>query len=482
MAETDLDPSDWPQFERTYASVTSEVTSFVRRVGDRPVWQRPGDEVRSYFRGEPPLDPTCLADLWEELKPRLLPHLTGNLHPRFFGWAHGAGTPAGALAEAIAGFLNANLAGRDQAPVLMERQVVDWFRTLFGFPASATGALVSGTSIGNLVALNVARDVKSSYRRDPRSARLPRVYMSEGSHLSARRALRVLGLPDETLVLVGSDPAGRLDPTALRCSIQSDRDRGRDPIAVVATAGTAGTGAIDPMAEVAEICSGQDLWFHVDGAFGALSHLSPNPPASVAGLDRADSLAFDFHKWVQVPYSAGCVLIRDGEAHLATFRTTTPYTDVAAGELGGGRPWPTDLGPEMSRGFRALKVWFTIKHFGLRRLIGQMDQSREQARALGEMVTADPRLELSAPVTLNVVCLRYVGDGSASSADDRLQELVVERLQSRGVASPSATRVDGESCIRIAVFNHRTRTRDLHEVLGRIKEIGRAIESEDSCS
>ncbi|MGH6914891.1 MAG: pyridoxal phosphate-dependent decarboxylase family protein, partial [Geminicoccales bacterium] len=375
----------------------------------------------------------------------------------------------GLLAEIFAAAMNANLGGRDHGAVYVERQVVDWCRRLFAFPEEASGLLVSGTSMATLIALAVARHHKAG--RDLRAEGLGDLagrlvgYASSEAHGSVARAFEILGLGNKALrrIPVADDLTIRID--ALIRAIAEDRRRGLMPFCVIGTAGTVNTGAIDDLAALGSLCAEQGLWLHVDGAFGALAVLSERLRPMLAGIERADSLAFDFHKWLHVQYDAGCVLVRRGDLHRATFASRPDYLASGTRGLAGGEPWFCDFGPELSRGFRALKVWFTLKEHGTRRLGEAIEANCDQARHLAGRVAAHPRLELMAPVRLNIVCFRVLAPGLAPDALDALNQELVADLQERGIAAPSTTRLPAGLAIRVSITNHRTRTGDLDRLL-----------------
>ncbi len=262
-----------------------------------------------------------------------------------------------------------------------------------------------------------------------------------------------------------------LDVDALRATIAADRAAGLQPFAIIATAGTVNTGAIDPLAEIATIAAEEGLWLHVDGAFGALAILAPEHRHRLAGIDRADSLAFDFHKWLHVPYDAGCLLVRDGEEHLAAYSTRPVYLAGHERGLAAGEPWFCEFGPELSRGFRALKVWATIKEHGLERLGAMIAKNCRQAAHLAARVTATPGLELLAPAELNIVCFRVRPADLAAAAIDQLNGDIVVALQERGIAAPSTTRIDGSLAIRVNITNHRTETSDIDLLIDSIIDL-----------
>lgn len=477
-AEGSLDPEDWPAFRRLCHDMLDRALTHLEGVAERPVWQAPPEEAKRAIAEALPLEPQGAESVAEDLLRWVLPYGTGNTHPRFFGWVHGAGTPGGVLAETMAAALNANLGGRDHVPVYVERQVIEWCRQIFGFPESAGGLLVSGTSLASLIGLAVARNDKADgdLRRDGVAATADRMtaYTSAEAHGSVAKAMELLGLGSAALRRIPTDTRYRMDVTALRQAVREDIEAGRQPFCVIATAGTVNCGAIDDLAGISKLCREYGLWLHVDGAFGALAVLSPELKGRLAGLEEADSLAFDFHKWMQVPYDAGCILIRDAALQQAAFAGRQAYLAAAARGLAGGEPWFCDLGLELSRGFRALKVWFTMKEHGLRRLGEVVARNCAQARYLAERVGASTELELMAPAALNIVCFRFLASGLAEQALDDLNAGIVIELQERGVAAPSTTKLKGRLAIRVNLTNHRTRLADLDVLLEAVLAAGQA--------
>ena len=375
------------------------------------------------------------------------------------GWVNGGGSPAGFLAELLTGIFNVNCGGRDHAAIEMERQVIAWAAEMVGMPPATTGVLLAGSSMANMVAVLVARRAALGAEvraQGLRSAPLV-AYASAAAHGCIPRALDMAGLGSDALRLVPADALHRMDTDALRRLIAADRAAGLVPFLAVGTAGTVDTGAIDPLAAIADIAAAEGLWFHVDGAFGATAALSPRLRPLLAGIERADSLAFDFHKWAQVPYDAGCVLVRDPALHIATFAQSLAYLTQEQRGLAGNPPWPRDLGPDLSREFRALKIWMTLRAYGASGLARVVESGCDVARHLAAGIAAEPSLELLAPVALNIVCFR-VREGAADL--DALNRDIAADLQEAGIAAPSTTTIGGHLAIRAALFNHRTTTED----------------------
>jgi aromatic-L-amino-acid/L-tryptophan decarboxylase len=471
-----LDPSDWPGFRAQAHRMLDDILDYVENIGERPVWQPIPDEVRSRFRSDLPDAPSDLAAVHAEFMRDILPFTTGNVHPGFMGWVHGGGTPVGMLAEMLAAGLNANLGGRDHIPIEVERQIVRWMRRIFGFPESATGLFVTGTSMANLIGVLIARDTELGFEARcvgvTGSAKRLAAYTSLAAHSCIGKAMDIAGIGSDALRLIPVDRRYRMDPAALQETIDADRRAGLTPFLVVGTAGAVDTGAIDNLDALAEICRRERLWFHVDGAYGALAILAPDLAPRLKGIERADSLAFDFHKWGQAPYDAGFVLVRDGVLHRKAFAVSAPYLRKELRGLAAGAPWPCDYGPDLSRGFRALKVWFTLKVYGAAALGSVISRTCALARYLERRIAETPELELLAPVELNVVCFRYRAEQA-----QRINPRIVIELQESGVVAPSTTIIDGRLAIRVAIVNHRTGRNEIDLLVERSVALGQAMEA-----
>jgi aromatic-L-amino-acid decarboxylase len=469
-----LDPQDWAALRAQGHRMLDDMLDYLEHIRERPVWQPMPGEVRARFRGELPVAPSELSAVHDEFMRDILPYSNGNVHPGFMGWVHGGGNAAGVLAEMLAAGLNANLGGRDHAPIEVERQIVQWMRELFGFPKTATGLFVTGTSMANLIAVLVARDAALGFdvRRTGVGASKKRLtaYASVAAHGSLRKAFDCSGLGGDALRLVPVDHRHQMNLAALKRMIDSDRRAGDTPFLVAGTAGTVDIGAIDDLDGLAAVAQEERLWMHVDGAYGALGILTPEIAPRLAGIEAADSLAFDFHKWGQVPYEAGFALVRDGELHRKAFASPAAYLERETRGLAGGSPWPCDFGPDMSRGFRALKTWFTLKVHGLYALGESIARTCELARYLEQRVAQIPELELLAPVQLNIVCFRY-----RCPDTDRMNARIVADLQESGVAAPSTTSINGSLAIRVAITNHRTSLSDIDALVEATLAVGRAM-------
>jgi aromatic-L-amino-acid decarboxylase len=467
-----LDPTDWTDLRALGHRMVDDMFDHLETVRDGPVWRPMPDRARQELRRAMPRGPTPAEAVYDDFQRLVRPYATGNLHPRFMGWVHGGGTPVGMLAELLAGGLNANLGGRDHAPIEIERQVIAWAAEMLGFPADSSGVLVTGTSIANFIGVLVARSASlgSSVRRDGVGHTRLVAYTSAAAHGCLPRAMEMAGLGRDALRMIPCDDQGRMRLDALAACLADDRARGMRPFLLVGTAGTVDIGAIDDLAALAGVAEDQGLWFHVDGAFGAIAALAPKLRPLLDGIERADSVAFDFHKWAQVPYDAGCIVVRDASRQLDTFAAEAAYLRREQRGLAGGGIWPCDLGPDLSRGFRALKVWMTLSVYGADRIGAVAQQTCDLAATLAAMVDREPALERLAPVALNIVCFRYIAAGGDL---DRLNADIVADLQEAGIAAPSTTTVNGVLAIRAAIVNHRTNHADIAILVDAVLEAGR---------
>lgn len=478
-----LDPADWERFRETAHRALDDAIDYLRDVRERPAWQPVPEHVKARLREGMPQEPSAFEDVYAEFAESIFPYATGNVHPRWLGWVHGTGTPSGAIADLLASTMNSNVGGRDHGAVYVERQVIAWFRDLFGWPQTAGGLLVLGTSAANLAAIVVARTkaLGTPVRErgiDQHSARLVG-YASAATHACVRKAFETVGLGSANLRVLPVDDRHRIDPAEVARFVALDRANGLHPFLLVGNAGTVDVGTIDPLDALANLAQREGLWFHVDGAFGAMAYLSERFRPKLYGIERADSIAFDFHKWLHVPYDAGCVMVRDGDIHRATFASEGPYITRMPRGLAAGEPWFTDYGPDLSRGFRALKVWFTIKEHGARRLAAAIETNCDQARYLASRLEHDPDFELVAPVELQIVCFRPRVAGLSDAALDRLTDEAVIRLQESGTAVISSTTVFGRRAMRVSITNHRTRQEDLDALLEALRGITHALANAD---
>lgn len=479
--EESLDPDDWDATRELAHRMVDEAVDHLAQVRERPIWNPVPDDVNVHLQTGLPQDPMALDRVYDEYQQNVRAYPMGNIHPRFWGWYMGASNFTGALGDFLAGVEGTNLGGGNTGAARVEQQVVDWLKEIAGFPAAASGTLTSGGSMANLVAHTVIRNLAAGYdvRKEGIAAlKAPlRFYASDQVHSCHQKALEVLGLGAKALVEVASDERQRLRIDALEAAIAEDRANGLQPACVIGTAGTTNTGAVDDLEAIADLCEHEGLWFHVDGCIGGVLRLAPDHAHLVAGLERAGSVAIDPHKWLHAPFEAGAVLIKDPDAHFATFEMHGPYLQMQERGMIAGK-FLADYGLELSRGFRALKIWLAFKQHGAVKFGRLIAQDIGHARYLAEQVEANTRLELIAPVDLNIVCFRHVAaDETAAKA---LNTEIMLRLQERGLAVPSDTTVQGRHGLRCAFNNHRTRKEDIDAFLSDLLRIADEIHAEQA--
>lgn len=481
--EETLDPQDWGAFRQIAHGALDRMLDVQEHIRERPVWQQIPDHVEERFLEGPPMKAGGAEAAVQDFNDLVLPYPTGNVHPRFWGWAGGAGTPMGMLAELLAGGMNSVSGIFNDAAARVDVQVVDWMKEVMGFPENASGVTTSGGSVANLIGIAVGRDAKAGYDVAKRGigveSRLV-FYASEEVHASVPKAAQVLGLGRDALRMIPVDDEFRIVMPELEAAIARDRQAGLVPFAVVGNAGTINTGAIDPLDELADLAAREGLWFHVDGAFGAMAALSPETRHLVKGMERADSLAFDFHKWLSVQYEVGCVLVRDGEWHRRTFTVPASYLKPLPRGTGAQQDSTTLRSLQLSRGFKALKAWMSIKEHGFEKLGRMVSKNVAQARYLESLVDVTPELELLAPVSLNVVCFRFRPDDGAPEALDELNQEILMRVQESGLAVPSGRKPGGRFAIAACICNHRSVRADFELLVRETLRHGRAIVAERS--
>jgi glutamate/tyrosine decarboxylase-like PLP-dependent enzyme len=439
------------------------------------------EETEELLREKFPEEPRSFDQVFDEYVEKVAPNAFQLDHPRFFAFIPSAPNFAGILAEALVAGTNV-FAGtwlESSGPSQVELVVIDWFKEMLGLPEETGGLLVSGGSVANLTALAAARHKALSDQ-----AQDAVVYLTDQTHASVERGLRLLGFKASQLRRIPTDAAYRMDPASLAASIQQDRKEGLRPFAVVASAGTTNTGAVDPLAEVADVAAEYSLWFHVDAAYGGFAALTQRGKKLLAGIERADSVVLDPHKWLYCPFEAGCVILRQAQTLRETFRIMPDYMrDVAREEREINF---CDYGLQLTRSFRALKVWMTVKTIGARRIRAVVDQCLDLAEYAAQLFAQSPRLTVFTQPQLGVFTFQYSPEKIPASPHDAKQFLnrVNENLQARIIAGRrlmiSSTQLRGRHVLRCCILNHSTCKKDVREALRLIEEYGRQAEAEVS--
>ncbi|WP_224361131.1 pyridoxal phosphate-dependent decarboxylase family protein [Hyalangium versicolor] len=483
--EFTLDPRDWEAFRALGHRMLDDMVDHLSTLRQQPAWKQIPERTRHELVNEPlPRLPQGEERAYEDFRRNVLPYPNGNLHPRFFGWVQGNGIPLAMLADMLASGMNPHLAGFNQAPALVEQKVISWLATLMGFPENASGVLESGGTMANVLGLAVARHAKSGVdmRKQGLQGGGPHltVYCSTETHGWAQKAVELLGLGTDWLRRIPVDREFRMDVSALKEAVTADRAAGHRPLCVIGSAGTVNTGSVDDLQALADFCQAQELWFHVDGAFGALARLSPKLAPLVLGLERADSVAFDLHKWMYLPFEIACLLVRHPEAHTGTFAISPSYlAKQTRGVSAGGVPF-SDRGVDLTRAFKALKAWMCLKAYGVELFARLIEQNFEQTRYLVRKIEDHPNLELLAPAPLNVACFRYRAEGLSAEKLDSLNTEILLRVQERGLAVPSSTVVNGVFAIRACNVNHRATRQDVDELVQAVIDMGETVLREES--
>lgn len=488
---------DAETFRRVGYRTVDLMAEYFETVRDEPVYPTvTRAELESVF--DEPLpesgsDPDDVLDAWED---DVLPWVTRVGSPRFFGFVMGSGTMLGALADALAATTNTNAGGWAGGPSgeMLETQTISWLAEAIGYPTECGGLFTSGGTMANFTAILTGLRNTAPYDTTPaglqtteRPGRFTLYMADHEGHSSVVRVADMLNLGRDAVRLVPSTDDFTIDVAALERLLDDDEADGKVPFCVVAQAGSINVGAVDPLADLAEVCERRGLWFHVDGACGAVGAMLPEKRHLYAGLERADSVTLDPHKWLYVPYECGCVLVRDA-AHLRrTYSMTAPYLRDADSDDHGSY---FDAGPQMSRGLRALKVWMSLKHYGVSGYRRLLRQNVDCVEHLDSRVRAHPDFEVLHEPTLFIYSFRYVpravqelrlGDEERAAVDtylDELQEAIVDAVQESGLAYLTTTDVHGRAALRTSVCSHRTTTDDIDLTFSALADHGARLHTE----
>jgi aromatic-L-amino-acid/L-tryptophan decarboxylase len=455
-------------------SVTQFMIDYLGGLCDRPVYRHTSSrEIRSGLDPKLPIEGTDFDLVLKVFADTIVPFSRQNAHPRMFGYVQSPGTPIGAFADLLASTLNANLTIWRSAPgpVELERLTMDWIRQILGFHAEAGGLFVSGGSMANLAALAAARQTKEQ------SLGRLRIYAPSTTHFSISKAAALLAIGRENVQYVSVDERFKMRVDDLVARINADLEAGYVPFCIVGNAGTVDTGAVDPLHEIRDVADRFQLWMHVDGSYGAFAVLAESARKLLAGMEKADSIALDPHKWLYLPVDVGCVIYRDPEIARAAFAHEADYTRMFGEEADEAFVcW--DYGPELSRRFRALKVWMLLKGVGLDRLSEAIESNLACARYLESMVRASDDFEMVAPVELSIFCFRHVPvqlRTQSPKAIDAFNERLLVALQRDGSSYLSNATLGDRFALRGCVLNYRTTLRDMEILLEDLRRVGKSL-------
>jgi aromatic-L-amino-acid decarboxylase len=476
------------EFREIGHRLVDQIAERLADLHNRPVTpHEPAARVRSLLGADPSLPPggAPAGKLVSDATELLFDHSLFNGHPRFFGYITSSPAPIGMFGEFLAAALNQNVGASQLAPLAteIERQVIRWIAELIGFPSSCGGLLVSGGNMANFVCVLAARAAKASW--DVRKGGLSRegrrllIYASTETHGWIQKAADMSGLGTDAVRWIGTDQEQRMDTTALRGQIEQDLHLGHQPFLVVGTAGSVSTGAVDALPEIAAICREHDLWFHVDGAYGALAAQVPESPASLRGLEEADSVAVDPHKWLYAPLEAGCALVRDAEKLRGAFSYHASYYHFDDEDMN-----YFDYGPQNSRGFRALKVWLALRQVGRSGYLKMIGDDMLLARHLHDLLAQHPEFEAMTQ-SLSITTFRYVprdlrprlGPESVESYLNQLNQALLTAVEKSGEAFLSGALVGSTFVLRACVVNFHTSLEDIESLPSLLSRLGRKADA-----
>jgi aromatic-L-amino-acid decarboxylase len=474
-AEETLDPHDWEGLKALGNNMVNEMIGFLQNIKQLPVWKKPPSEVKEKFKQKVPVSSRPFEEIYDEFKNDILPYYIGNIHPRFWGWVMGTGTAQSMLAEMLAAGMNCNVGIGDQSPMYVDQQVVGWCKEMMGFPSSGSGMLVSGASVANLNALITARNAfDDTIRKQGLPSKKMVIYASVEAHSCIQKAAEIIGIGSDGVRKINVNDKYQMDTGHLEQMIEKDKAEDRLPFCIVVSVGTINTGAIDPLEKIVPICRKHHMWMHIDGAFGALLKLLPEYKEQLSCLELADSIAFDLHKWMSIPYEAGVVLIKDAARHRKTFALQPDYISNQERGIAAGPELTSNFGFELTRNFKALKVWMSFQEHGLDKFTRIIRQNIGQSNYLATLIIQHDQLELMAPVSTNIVCFRF----NPGIAEERLNELnkeILMQIQEEGIAAPSYTKLNGRYCLRVANVNHRSVLQDFDLLVKEVTRIGTEI-------
>jgi aromatic-L-amino-acid decarboxylase len=482
--EQSLDSKDWQQMRQLGKQMIDDMVDYLETISKKPVWQPIPEEVKKTFKTDLPKEGQPLNEIYQEFCQNILPYNCGNIHPRFWGWVQGNGTLTGAFADFLASTMNPNNNKGEVAPMYVDAQVINWSKEMLGFPKTASGILLSGCSMANITGLLVARnsyeDLNARKIGLKNISKQMIIYCSTETHNSTEKAAEAIGIGSNNIRKIAVNDDYQIRTDLLEDAIIKDKNAGLIPLCVVGNCGTVNTGAIDDLKTIAAICKKEKVWFHIDGAFGAIAKLTDEFKDQLKPLEAADSIAFDFHKWMQVNYEVGCLLVRDSKKHRDAFTVPASYLLTHERGLSAGPEPINHFGMELSRNFKALKIWMTLKENGINKFKKLVRQNIAQAYYLADLIRQEDDLELMNIPVLNITCYRYNPKNRKLDIAElnQLNRELLMRLHEQGIVAPSYTILKGNYTIRACITNHRSTKNDFKLLVQESLKIGKEISSD----
>jgi glutamate/tyrosine decarboxylase-like PLP-dependent enzyme len=481
ILETEL-TLDNPDFEKMRAlgkKMIDDSVDYLQYIASEPVWKGIPDATKDFFKTDLPLEGSDPEKVYNEFCEHIFPYSKGNIHPRFWGWIQGGGTLFGAFADMLAATMNSNNSIGEHSAVYVENQVLDWSKKIIGYDKNSSGILTSGGSMANATGLVVARNSYDNlnirkYGLAKISAKFV-IYVSSEAHSCLEKSAEFIGLGSDSVRKVPVDKRYEMDIQSLQKMIADDMRQNFIPLCIVGNAGTTNTGAIDDLDKIADICAQYKIWFHVDGAYGALAKITDEYGERLKSIERADSVAFDFHKWFYINYEVGCLLVKDKNKHRDSFVLTPNYLMRHERGSAAGPESFGNFGIELSRSFKSLKVWMSLKKSGLKKYKQLISQNIAQALYLADLIRKEEKLELMSEPSLSILCYRFNPKQLSNDDLNKLNKEILMILQERGIALPSSTLLGGDYVIRVCITNHRSKKNDFEVLVKETLKIGEEV-------
>lgn len=477
--EETLDPEDWESMRKLGHKMLDDMLTYLQNIRYEPSGSPPQKAIEEICV---PLTPEGEGEekVYRVFQQSILPYTLPNTRPRFWGVVAGTGSPYGMLSE----MLRTGMNGAQEAffaESYVHKQVINWIKEMLGFPEEAGGVLVGGGSEANFTGLAVARNTKAKVDMKAKGVQGLNqgmtLYCSDETHHCLERSVELLGLGNEALRWIPTDNDCRIRLDTLKEAIEDDRKRNKHPFCIIGCAGTVNSGAFDDLNALADLAKKENMWFHVDGAFGAWVKISKTHRHLADGMERADSLAVDLHKWMYMPYGIGCTLVKDRLAHYSTFvyGHEAKYLKSAFDQLKDQIINPHHLALQLSRNFTSLKAYMLLRAYGKNKYSTLIQQNIDQMNYLSELIRKEPNIEITAPVVSNIVCFRYKPKGLTESELEKLNKMIYSDLNQRSFWMVSDTTIKGKYMLRACNVNHRSKKRDFDFLIGELKKLGKKL-------